>query len=281
MAATCGANFAKIVLIIFNIIFFCAGVVLIAVGIWIIADPNIIEPIKIFRDAFGARFLRNASILLITMGVVVLLVTGLGIFAAIKENVIALSVYIGLLCFVCCGEIAGGVVAIVFKDKAIEQVQTSIGQLLVEQAFATNFTYYSVTSGKCWVGEWPKLVDYLQIKFECCGMDSYQDYKDVFQFNTTYTCGINDTAGYSESVPVSCCLPRPQQTPLDVYSDIYALTTRVNCTTGYYGKGCTAKLISFIERYAPVIIGIGLGFGFLELFGIIFAVCLCQNPKDY
>jgi len=46
--------------------------------------------------------------------------------------------------------------------------------------------------------------------------------------------------------------------------------------------GCSGALASWIEKYAPVLIGIGIGFAMLEMFGIIFAVCLCQNVgEDY
>lgn len=46
--------------------------------------------------------------------------------------------------------------------------------------------------------------------------------------------------------------------------------------------GCIAKLTDWIKQNAPILIGVACGFGGLEIFGIICAICLCRavGEKD-
>jgi len=47
-------------------------------------------------------------------------------------------------------------------------------------------------------------------------------------------------------------------------------------------KGCLEKLRDWIKQNAPILIGVACGFGGLEIFGIICAICLCRavGEKD-
>ena len=60
--------------------------------------------------------------------------------------------------------------------------------------------------------------DLLQRKFECCGIDSYRDWKDVFQ--------------NSAIVPDSCCVGRQEE---DCGRNFFR-------NTGVYQDGCLGKL---------------------------------------
>lgn len=46
--------------------------------------------------------------------------------------------------------------------------------------------------------------------------------------------------------------------------------------------GCIAKLTDWVKSNAPILIGVACGFGGLEIFGIICAICLCRavGEKD-
>jgi len=45
---------------------------------------------------------------------------------------------------------------------------------------------------------------------------------------------------------------------------------------------CVPKLQKWVEDNAPILFGVAIGFGSLEIFGIIFAICLCRaiGEKD-
>lgn len=274
MAATCGARFAKFILVFFNILFFCTGIVLICVGGWIVGSPDVTQPLKIVQGTFGSEFLRNAGILLITMGVFILFVTGLGIYAAISENTIALSVYMALLVVIFVGVISGGVVAIAFKDKIIDSLQSQLWKSLTSLANTSNHKYYGIETGYCISSESAHAWDYVQDTFECCGIDGGGDYsKPLFEIDMRKQCNLN----ISNNLPLSCC--KKVNNDIQLTTNATESFGRYDCSMGYNDQGCNSGLAYFVQRYAPALIGIGLGFGFLQLFGIIFTVCLCQNPE--
>jgi CD63 antigen len=93
----------------------------------------------------------------------------------------------------------------------------------------------------------------LQTKMECCGVDGPTDWKT--NSNPIYQSGT--------LVPGSCCATT---TDLDTCS---------THNSSLYTKGCYDALSKFY-----IIIGVvGLGFGVVEIIGIVFACCLSRAVK--
>lgn len=281
MAVGCGAKFAKVTLIIFNIIFLCTGLVLIALGIWLLvllAQSS--GPGEIFKLASDTYLYRNAAILLIAMGSLILFVTVLGLVAAIKESKILLTIYLVFLFIIFGGEIAGGVVAIVYKDRIVTGLEDTLTKSLSGQ-FTGNTTYYdnaTVCSSSALFG---RLWDYTQYMFDCCGVSG--DY-NVGGFNgyqltspQLNSCYKTNEMWPNTMVPLTCCRRNKDSFPFDPSSQNDAIGQYYNCTLPYNEEGCVDSIENWIAKYAPVLIGIGIGFGMLEMFGVIFVVCLCMN----
>jgi hypothetical protein len=94
--------------------------------------------------------------------------------------------------------------------------------------------------------------------------------------------GLNPT--YFTYYPISCYPLASTSTTFGQFHTVpdneYNSQNLTNTANGPYQTGCSDELILKLEQYAPVLIGIGIGFGMLELFGIIFAVCLCRNVGE-
>lgn len=293
MALGCGAKFAKIILIIYNIIFLLTGLFLIGLGIWLLADGSVTNLISLTFNGTSSNFFRNAAILLITMGVLVLFISVLGFVGAIIENRIVLAVYIGFLILIFCGEIAGGVVAIVYKDKIVYSINSILNNSLNDQLKMNSTNPYyketketSSTNGtdvaKCATSDIGYLWDFAQFTIKCCGVsDANPGYADKMSpaWNFQKMCHGLPHPYY----PLSCCRPINDTTKFgDLHTNPdnqYAAVGRFDCTNPYT-TGCSEAVAKQLERYAPVLIGIGIGFAMVELFGIIFAVCLCMNTGD-
>ena len=288
MAIGCGGTFAKIILIIYNIIFLLSGLVLIALGIWLLADGSVKGVIDLTFNGKNSDLFRNAAILLITMGVVVLLISILGFVAAILENTVLLGIYIGFLVLIFCGEVAGGVLAIVFKDDILENLRDVLGDSLSEQLNQTNKEHYYMTetnngtaTGRCYTSDVGYLWDFVQIKFECCGVtDKQSGYEQLAPgYNFKNMCGDLVQPYF----PLSCYRFKNSTTKFKDFhkkpDNQYDAQKLVDFNNAYTG-GCYESVGKWVEKYAPVLIGIGIGFAMLELFGIIFAVCLCRNVED-
>jgi len=288
MAIGCGAKCAKIVLIVYNIIFLLSGLFLIGLGIWLVVDGRVQNLVDLTFNGSNSRLLRNAAIILIAMGVLVVIISVLGFVAAIMENIVLLSIYIAFLVVIFCGEIAGGVVAIVFKDRIVYSLKEILSKSLDDQ-LSMNSTnpYYKETrvnnsAPVCATSDVGYLWDWAQITFECCGLENNNNVYSS-RLNSTYTFLKMCPELKKPNIPVSCCAFVNASTEFGDFhqkpDNQYNAQKLVNCDKPYT-NGCYNEVALWLEKYAPVLIGIGIGFAMIEMFGIIFAVCLCQNTGD-
>lgn len=274
MAAGCGAMFAKVMLIIFNIMFLCTGLILMALGIWllVILGQNGLSDVFSLSGNSNTNLFRASAGLLLAMGCAIVLITILGLVAAIKESVVLLSIYLALILIIFGGEIAGGVVAIVYKDVILNQLENTLWNSLN----FTQYPYYSNTT-VCSSQQSGLLWDRVQLYFSCCGLDdgSGSGYGSAMNFSAC-------TNAKTTVAPVTCC-SIGNATAFQYWNYNYANqasnSANVDCTNIGNTEGCVTKVSDFIVRYSPVLIGIGIGFAMLELFGVIFTVCLCRNPS--
>jgi len=291
MAIGCGATCAKIILIIYNIIFLLAGLFLIGLGIWLLVDGNVKGLVELTFNGSNSKLFRVAAIILISMGALIVVISVLGFVAAIMENEIMLGIYIGFLVLIFCGLICGGVVAIVFKDRIIYKLKDILDKSLSNQVGKNSTDNYykevKLTNNSadtiCQTSDVGYLWDWAQIRFSCCGIETGNS-----GYETKMSPGDNLQTMCPKLpqryTPLSCC-PPANGTKLD-FGDFhtkpdnqYKAMNLVNCDKPYTA-GCYDEIAHWLERYAPVLIGIGIGFAMLILFGIIFATCLCRNVGD-
>lgn len=285
MAIGCGAKCAKIILIIYNIIFLLSGLCLIALGIWLVADGRVNNLVNLTDNGSNSSLLRNAAIILITMGALVVVISIIGFIAAVMENIVLLTIYIVFLVVIFCGEICGGVIAIAFKDKIVYGLKDILGNQLSDQLSPNSSSHYynKLVAGNntsCFTSKVGWLWDWAQLTFNCCGISNVGDFQS--RMSATYNFKTMCSNLIDPYRPVSCWQLNEgkefgdfHKTPDNQY-DAQAVVDFTKPST----VGCLEAVESWIERYAPVLIGIGIGFAMLELFGIIFAVCLCRNTGD-
>ncbi|XP_077267954.1 CD63 antigen-like [Temnothorax americanus] len=91
--------------------------------------------------------------------------------------------------------------------------------------------------------------DNVQKKLQCCGVDGPRDWVQ------TPTIG---------QIPPSCCA-----------DDMQKMCQISNA----YNEGCFSKLEMRVQKGATVMIGVGIGIAFVEIAGIILAVCLSMAIK--
>lgn len=250
-----------------------------ALGIWLLVTlAQSYGPSQIFHLASDTSLYRNSAILLIAMGCFILFVTIFGLVAAIRESAILLTIYAVLLFIIFAGEIAGGVVAIVYKDKILDSLQ---GTLYESLQFSDSSYYESkgLEPNQCKSSPKGQLWDYVQLWFGCCGIGS--NIRGYERLNATQLnqCNATKLRWGDLRVPLTCCKE------VQDYDGLYKwdhqeqyVNVTFNCTKTNE-IGCTDKMKRWIVVFAPVLIGIGIGFGMLQLFGFIFVVCLCMNTE--
>ncbi|XP_022795859.1 CD63 antigen-like [Stylophora pistillata] len=105
-------------------------------------------------------------------------------------------------------------------------------------------------------GEEKKAIDNVQEKFECCGVDGYEDYLNQ---NTT-------------ELPESCCRTPKCNTTVEAMRSLN--------NTEIYTQGCLKGFEKFLREHLLIVGGVGIGIAFVQLIGIVFACCLMRSIKQ-
>jgi hypothetical protein len=256
MAVGCGAKCAKYMLIFFNFLFWLSGAGLLGVGLWLLLDKSVVEIFKLVALDQSDPWLNYAAYVFIGVGVFVFIVGFCGCCGAIKESKCLLGIYIGFLFVVMAGELAAGILAFVYKDKVIGKLQKELTEELQKQP--PNSTFFLSMA-------------FAQKTFKCCGVANSDDYKDS-----------NYTAQSKEEFPPTCCILKDTAKETEfkdvAFSDAKDAAQCKARAEGFYQKdGCLDGIKKFFEEKAIILIAVGIGLACLEIFGFIFACCLCRN----
>nr|WP_171492036.1 tetraspanin family protein [Acinetobacter baumannii] len=223
-------NIIKYLTFFFNFLFVIFGIIFIVIGSLCLAGVKNFEKI-------GAK-LHPLIILLIVLGCFILMLSFFGCCGAIKENYCMLMTFSTIIFLIFIIEIGVGIAAYVFRDKLAENIKEAAEEDMQnygKEKTATDF--------------W----DDVQKQFDCCGVENYTDWENVFKNNT---------------LPSSCCDEKNGET---------------NCTTQppihFHEKGCFDALKEHFMQYSLKIGISALVIGFIQLLGIIFGCCLARSIK--
>ncbi|EDO39847.1 predicted protein [Nematostella vectensis] len=169
MALQGSSNIVKILVIIFNFIFFLFGLILFGVGIWASTKLGAYVEIASVNYATGPR-------VVIAVGFIIALVAFLGCCGAWKENKCMLICFFAFLLLLLILEIVGGALAYNNKDKIENRLDKDILKAIEN-----------------YPGKNEKSINDMQTKFKCCGADNYTDWQSNIKMKN------------SSSVPDSCC----------------------------------------------------------------------------
>ena len=183
----------------------------------------------------------NSSIVLMVAGGVILLVTFFGCCGTCTENPCMLYTFGTLLALILLVEIGAIVTAVVFKGQAAE---------IVSEAMNAGLKEYNKDEGtqKAW--------DSMQTTFQCCGVDSYQDWNEAL----------------GGSVPDSCCLSPVGGCGQGVISG--------NKPDSIHTEGCLNKFTEFISSNVVIVGAIAGAVVVLQLIGIIVVCCLANRMRE-
>ncbi|XP_002161461.1 23 kDa integral membrane protein [Hydra vulgaris] len=223
-------NVIKYLMFFFNFLFWLSGLALIIVG-------------GIIKNNYGDYFsyadskFTTAPVFIIAVGVIVFVIGFLGCCGAIKENYCMVMVFSVLLGLIFILEIVAGILGFIYKNKVQEYAVDGLKRAVKEY------------ENKDEPGA-SELLDWAQLKFECCGANGPSDYKNLTK---------NETCGTTQGVK-TCHKNK-------------------DCAKKLNNEGCKSKFEQFIKKNLVVVGVIALSIAFIQLLGIVFACYLMKAIK--
>lgn len=235
----CSCLFLKYVLFIFNFFFWISGIVLLAIGIWLVREKHH------YIALLESGTFPVATYLLLASGGMIIVVGLIGCCGAAKDIRFLLLLYTLFLLLIFLLEALAGVLAYMYKGAIHEEIKRNLNSTMLE-----NYEFDI---------EKTKAIDDMHTTFHCCGADSYKDWK--------YSRWLREDVKTHNKAPDSCC-----KTPS------YQCAARDHPSNIYY-DGCAKKLEEFFRENLVIIGSIGFGLCCLQIFGILLACCLMQHIK--
>jgi len=281
MNLSCSSKTIKYLMFAFNLFFVISGIIIIAVG------AAVKTVYREYADFLGSQYFTLPNMLIAT-GAFIFIISFFGCCGAIKESWILLGIFSILLCIIFIFEFACGIAGYVLRDQTEAYLETTL---------RSNLPKYENMS-KVW--------DLIQNSFECCGVTSYEDWKD--QLNETYAlplscCSIvsvTNGAFYCNSyIPAitTTVAPTEATTPKKPGErrkrDVANGNVRVEADTGNNGVtpsnpstssphkiGCKSAFGDYVRKHAVQIGGCALGLAIVQILGIAFSCHLVRQLKN-
>uniref|UniRef100_A0A1A8RKH9 Tetraspanin n=1 Tax=Nothobranchius rachovii TaxID=451742 RepID=A0A1A8RKH9_9TELE len=240
---TCGTICLKYLLFIFNFLFWVAGGVVMAVGVWTLMEKSV------YNSLLPSNIYAASAYILVIAGVIVMVTGVLGCCATFKEQRKLLLVYLILLVFIFLLEILAGVLAYIYYQQLNEELTQNLKNTMIEKYGKEDSKHIT------------KAVDKLQQEFKCCGSSSSSDWAE--------NQWIHLESAKGRVVPDSCC-----KTVVDLCG------TRDHPSNIFKVEGgCMTKLGKFIRDHLKIIGAVGVGIACVQIIGMVFTGCLYKNLK--
>ncbi|XP_035538146.1 tetraspanin-15 isoform X3 [Morone saxatilis] len=167
----------KFILFAYSIIFWLIGGFILAIGIYAEVER---QRYKTLDGVFLAP-----AVILILLGIVMFIVSFIGVLASLRDNLTLLKVFMYTLAVCLILELLGGILALVFRNQTVGLLNKNIRKGIVN--------YYDDLDFK-------NIMDFVQRKFKCCGGQEYKDWS----VNMYHNCSAPGPLACG--VPYTCCV---------------------------------------------------------------------------
>uniref|UniRef100_A0A663N7K6 Tetraspanin-15 n=1 Tax=Athene cunicularia TaxID=194338 RepID=A0A663N7K6_ATHCN len=222
-----------------------------AVGIYAEVER---QKYKTLESAFLAP-----AIILILLGIIMFLVSFVGVLASLRDNLCLLQAFMYILGICLLIELTGGVVALIFRNQTINFLNDNIRRGIEN--------YYDDLDFK-------NIMDSVQKQFKCCGGEDYKDWSQ----NVYHNCAAPGPLACG--VPYTCCVTNKT----DLINTMCGYKTidkeRLSLQHVIYVRGCTnAVLIWFLDNYS-IMAGVLLGILLPQFLGVLLSLLYITRVED-
>ncbi|XP_076351498.1 CD9 antigen-like [Tachypleus tridentatus] len=244
----------KYLVIIFNLLFWLAGIGVLAVAIWLHVDN---ATYLVQGDNANAYF--TAIYVLMATGSIMAIVASLGSCGAIRESPCMLGTFFVFLLVIFVSELTGGVWAWMNRDKVNEMIRSSVTRMVKEEYPRNELV--------------KKTIDATQRDLKCCGAKGVYDWAHSLYNNKDggSETELGFTAAGNFQVPESCC--SVEKTLCEVRRRVTVIGLAL--LPGLHQQGCIEALEEHLEEHTKIVVGVAIGLAVIQILGLIFSMVLC------
>ncbi|XP_075063287.1 tetraspanin-33-like isoform X1 [Mixophyes fleayi] len=198
----------------------------------------------------------DPAILLIVVGTLMFAINFLGCMGALRDLDLMLKIFASMLVLVMILQFVAAVLGFMFSGRVIEKATAVMSRAIIhyrEDLDLQNF------------------IDYIQKKFECCGVDNYKDWS----LNVYFSCKDTNPSQEKCGVPYSCCVKEEKLSVINTMCGYNTQNLRSwYAETNIYVDGCLNSIVSWGRGNLLFLGCIATGLIFLEILGTSLAVVL-------
>ncbi|KAM8875951.1 tetraspanin-33 [Spinachia spinachia] len=233
-------------------VFWVVSAVLAAVGIYakIAKEKDVVDTLML-----------DPALLLIVVGSAMFLITFLGCFGALRNATCLLKTFLGILAAILLLQIAAGVVGYLFTDMVMERTEMLMMKAIIRYREDQDLE---------------NAIDFIQKKFQCCGVESYKDWSRNVYFECMETNPSLEACG----VPFSCCINLQNQTVVNTMCG-YGMQPLQESAAGLniFTAGCLEKIVWWAKQNLLLVAGLTAGLLLLEVCMICLAAAQISRIK--
>ncbi|TSK22590.1 Tetraspanin-15 [Bagarius yarrelli] len=249
--ARCSYLLLKFILVAYATVFWLIGGFLLAIGIYAEVER---QRYKTLDGVFLAP-----AVILIVLGIVMFIVSFIGVLASLRDNLTLLKVFLYTLAICLILELLGGILALVFRNRTVELLNKNVRKGMVN--------YYDDLDFK-------NIMDFVQRKFKCCGGADYTEWAVNMYHNCTapgpLACGV----------PYTCCVTQPNEVTNTLCGYKVIDKNRLQLTDTIYIRGCTDAIFIWLMDNYKIMAGLLLGILVPQFFGVLVAWLYITRVED-
>ncbi|XP_061894413.1 tetraspanin-33 [Entelurus aequoreus] len=240
-----GYRGVKYFLFVFCYVFWVVSAVLIAVGIYakIVKEKDVVDTLTV-----------DPALLLIVVGSLMFIITFLGCLGALRNATCLLKTFAAILAAVLLVQLTAGILGYVFTDTVMERTERLMMKTIVRYREDRDLE---------------NAIDFVQKKFQCCGVDNYRDWSK----NVYFECSDSNPSLEACGVPFSCCVIPSNQTVLNTMCGLGTQRQDLRrASRDVFTDGCLPKMAAWIRTNMKMLAGMTGGLLLLEVCVIALAV---------
>ncbi|XP_029000872.1 tetraspanin-15 [Betta splendens] len=248
----CSYVFLKFMLCAYAFIFWIIGGFILIIGIYAEVER---QRYKTLHGVFLAP-----SIILILLGILMFVVSFIGVLACLRDNIGLLKVFMYTLAVCLLLELLGGILALLFRNQTIGLLNKSIRKGIVN--------YYDDLDFK-------NIMDHVQKKFKCCGGKEFKDW----EVNMYHNCSAPGPSACG--VPYTCCIaPNPNEVTNTMCGYKVLDKERLQLINTIHIRGCTDAFFIFLMDNYKIMAGLLLAILLPQFTGVILAWLYITRIED-